>query len=234
MTVFSFVALGACSSGGGGGSGDACGAFCAKFSQGENCGEVLNGCNQECPAVRDSCAHRADPMLQCLTGLAFACTAPGVATAVGDGGGFDSLTISIGTLEVEDSTCAERIAAFKRCDPAPGQGGSGGSGASGGSGGSGASGGSGGSGGGTCDGGQGVPCTTCVANALQAGSCCGTQGSACRADPDCNALMNCMLACESDACFNSCFEAHPNGAQGIGPAFQCVNTTGACDDCSEG
>ncbi len=232
LTIFSFVALGACSSGGGGGSGNPCGSFCGAFAQGDRCEGVLEGCNQECPTARDSCAHRADPMLQCLTGLAFSCTAPGVATASGDGDGFDTLTISVGTLEVDDARCAELVAAFKRCDPAPGQGGSGGSGASGGSGGSGASGGSGGSGG-SCNGGLGVDCNACINGAMQPNGCCGAESAACRADTACNGLLSCMLACApgDDTCYSGCMSQNPNGAQNIGPLFQC--SSDACIDCSD-
>lgn len=65
------------------------------------------------------------------------------------------------------------------------------------------------------DTGSGDPCSDCV------NSACKAQLSACLAETECNAQMECLSKCWDDACADACAAAHPSTK--VAPFLSCVS-----------
>ncbi|MGE3671505.1 MAG: hypothetical protein AB7K71_17685 [Polyangiaceae bacterium] len=101
------------------------------------------------------------------------------------------------------------------CCAAGGSGGSGGGGSGGG--------GAGGSGGASCGFTSDDACyTSCIEN-----TCC-SLGGVCAANPECLALNACAGDCsaDDDACFQACFDTHPDGLDDLRAFYTCTNGCG--------
>lgn len=63
-------------------------------------------------------------------------------------------------------------------------------------------------------------CAPCVANTT-----CSTEGDACKADTECNALFTCVIGCGTDeTCFEGCSTDHPTGLTLFNPLRECIGT----------
>jgi hypothetical protein len=63
-------------------------------------------------------------------------------------------------------------------------------------------------------------CDSCTQDA--AATTCASQASACNADAECTALLQCAANCATQACVNTCVQQHPNGQSKAVALQQCL------------
>ena len=87
-----------------------------------------------------------------------------------------------------------------------------------------------------------TPCPSCGVEAPGTDLClvcigeeCPNELQACKADPDCDLTLDCIIACpedDADDCMNTCVESHPAASSLIEALGDCADA--ACVDCREG